>query len=379
MAKLIGHYYNTKSGSLEVFEVDKLKETEKQFKKTSETIGDSPGGSFDYWTVIPKSDLGQLRRPSAESFIMFALKKDVPGFMVLVTDWLEQAAEKKKESYDSALKLLNAARDIGQLQMSKEVQAVDSMISNADDTILDRISGGSQPLVTVTFSEHEKLRGITKMPLYLADEMFANLDAMPREQRSPDGAPYHKTDFTIEFVWYGETKRYKGQYNVGEGGGSLIGHIHDCADYYLADPGYQQYLAGKGTGEQEVTNARNQFISARIVPYFKQHCELSRMEADALSDITEIQADGQPSGGGTARIAYLESLMDYAKQARVVLNEKGLEKLRDVPAPLASAAEAVPTSGEKPSVLEQIRAARQAPREPSTPEAKKLKKDGPEL
>jgi hypothetical protein len=117
MAKLIGHYYNIsgkKAGGFTAFEVDRLQETEKQYKKTTETIDGSPAGSYDYWVVLYKSDLGRMRIPSTGCFLMFALREDMPLFKAMVVERLEQSAEKAKLRYESALAAAEAARRSGE-------------------------------------------------------------------------------------------------------------------------------------------------------------------------------------------------------------------------------------------------------------------------
>jgi hypothetical protein len=337
MAKLAGHYFNRKAGGFRAFEVDNLKETENQYKKTAETIGDSPEGSYDYWKIILKSELGQLRAPGSDVFIMFAPEPDMIRFKALVTERLERAAEGKKQRYDAALSVLEFARGLAGEEPGHPSGPAEA-------------GGVEQPLVTVTFSEHERLRGIQNMPLYLAEAIFEKLDAMPREIRSADGSHYHKTDFRIDYIWRGKKESYTGHYDVGDGGGSLTGHILDYADYNLA-------VAGQGISP-DTTIANLQFISARIVPFFRKHCELSRLEADAQAKLEQIRQSPDPAA---PRAVYLESVTAYVGQARAAIGVKGLEGLPEPPPPFT--ADPGVKDG-KPSVLGKIRAARKATQAP---------------
>jgi hypothetical protein len=108
MAKLIGHYYSKKKGEYIVFEVDGLKETPKQFSKTPETAeGKRP--AVDYWAIMPKTQLGELRREYA-GYTLYNLQEDLLRFKELVIADLEQKSVAKKIEYDNALADLRRAQ-----------------------------------------------------------------------------------------------------------------------------------------------------------------------------------------------------------------------------------------------------------------------------
>jgi hypothetical protein len=114
MAKLIGHYFNPKEQrGYSAFEVDNLKETGKQYKKTAETVDGAPPYTYDYWNVMLKSELDKLRAPGGDSYLMYSLQQDMPLFKTLVVERLEQAAENAKQRYDSVITLLEEARGGG--------------------------------------------------------------------------------------------------------------------------------------------------------------------------------------------------------------------------------------------------------------------------
>lgn len=242
-----------------------------------------------------------------------------------------------------------------------------------------------QPLVTVTFSEHDKLRGITKMPLYLADALFAELDEEYMEmihQPGFDGAPYLKTDYRIDFFMDGKPDSYTGRYDVGDDDGSLLDRISNYNEYNRRDDDYQNYLAAQGESVQETVNAQLDIIINKLVPFFDKHCDLSEMEASALSELMGIHdaTAGQPSDAYKPRIAYLESVMEYVNQSRTALNTTGLDSLPELPRFAVEGAKDNPGHGGKLSVLEQIKSARQAPKTPTTPKAERNKeKQEPEL
>jgi len=250
-----------------------------------------------------------------------------------------------------------------------------------------RVLSESQPLVTVTFSEHDQLRGIEKMPLYLADKLFEELDEKLIETRSQpgyDGANFLKTDYRIDYIMDGKPDSFSGQYAVGDDDGSLLYRIYHYNEWNRREnEDYQQHLAGQGVGVQAAENARLDHIINKLVPFFETHCELSEKEAAALSELMCIQDDkahGKPVDD--ARAGYLETVVEYTWASRAALNTTGIGSLPEEPKPYAETAKdrAAPVPCVQASVLEQIRAAREVPRQPSRPKPGREKKShGPEL
>jgi len=111
MAKLIGHIFNPAAGHIfTAFEVDGLKETGRQYKKIKgETTDGTPPYSYEYWNIMPKAELGELRQPGYTSFTMYATAEDMPRFKELVIARLEKRVETEKKKYQTAVHLLNAA------------------------------------------------------------------------------------------------------------------------------------------------------------------------------------------------------------------------------------------------------------------------------
>jgi hypothetical protein len=179
------------------------------------------------------------------------------------------------------------------------------------------------------------------MPLYLANAAFFEAD--DKHQRDfanlASAKQVHlKTDFRIDFIKDGNPENLTGTYNIGDGDGTLTDHILDHAEYYRLDESHQEQLAGQGDGFQAVENARLDFIAGVLVPVFDKHCEISKMEEHAVSELMGIyeKAKGQPSEGDAPQIAYLESVVDYAGQCRDALNSTGLRHLPEAPAPYNS-------------------------------------------
>ncbi|MCL1884650.1 MAG: hypothetical protein FWF81_12975 [Defluviitaleaceae bacterium] len=257
-----------------------------------------------------------------------------------------------------------------------------------------RVTTETQPLVTVTFSECDQLRGIIKMPLYLANTVFFEADEQQQRDFANLGSVKQlrlKTDFLIDFIKDGNSEQLTGCYHIGDGDGTLTEHILDHAEYSRLDEAHQEQLANQGVGIQAVENARLNYIAGVLIPIFDKHCEISAEEEWAVSELMGIYktTDGHPADSDTPRIAYLESVVDYAGRCREALNATGLNNLPEAPTEvLAEAASSerqgnspavvkTSKSSEKPSVLDEIRESRSAPKASaeSKPERDKIKKN----
>jgi hypothetical protein len=261
---------------------------------------------------------------------------------------------------------------------SDEEPSVMEDTGTARPAIPVKVMTESQPLVTVMFSEHDGLRGIEKMPLYLANTVFFDADEKQQADYLASGrpsAPYLNTDFRVDYTLNGKPESYTGRYDVGDGDQTILDHILGHAEYYRHDEGHQRYLADKGGNEQAAVNARHDFVIEKLVPFLEKHCEISHFEAAAISECMGIyeEAKGQPSSADAPRIAYLESVVEHAWRCRSALNETGLVGLPEAPPPFGAAAKNTTTidTGEKPSVMDAIKAARQSPADPVEVGAKK--------
>lgn len=110
-AKLIGHCFNLQAG-YKRFEVDCLKETDKQYAKVNgKTVDETPGGLYEYWRVLRKDELGNLRQPGFGVFTMYTVQEDMPRFKELVIAALSERVRLKSQEYESALALLKKAEE----------------------------------------------------------------------------------------------------------------------------------------------------------------------------------------------------------------------------------------------------------------------------
>jgi len=334
---------------------------------TWQLTNDTDSGTIDYYW-------GRYRNTEVNAQI---------DYVVRATEYQSQYGLKEKPLPLAAFEQSKAK--------TAEIQAESKVDPNP---IHVQVTTETQPLVTVTFSECDQLRGITKMPLHLANTAFFDADEQQQKvfvAAGHEGHPSLKTDFRIDFIKDGNPESYTGRYDVGDGDGTLTEHMLDHAEYYRLDEGHQEYLASKGDGFQAVENARLDFIAGVLVPVFDKHCEISKLEEHAVSELMGIyeKANGQPVNTEALRIAYLESVVDYVGQCRDALNSTGLRHLPEAPAPYKStlnvelpeekpdvAAQTKPgssVSADKPSVLDEIREARSAPKAPAKPKPENVK------
>ena len=259
------------------------------------------------------------------------------------------------------------ALDLTDGQTFEEMQELgpEMLTVDADNGIDVRVMSENQPLVTVTHSEDATLCAIVSMPLYLANTLFFEAD----EQQSAayvksgyKGAPSIKTDFRIDFTMNGVPDSYTGTYDIGAGDGTLVEQLQDSADYYRNDDDYQDYLAL--SGEKESANARYDKVLNELVPYFEKHCELSRTEAYAVSELMSLHdaSVGNPSESEIARIAYLEGVVAGVWFERYEPNGT----MHYVTAERSNATTMVEADAacNPMSVLGRIKAARETPQEP---------------
>jgi len=112
MAKLIGHLFTSDAKRFVTFEVDGLKETTKQYTKTQESENTTPRYAYNYWHIMPKSQLGQLKEEdgfiSVKSFTMYDTTENMFLFKKMVFDVLSEKVVKAKIKYECIVDMLGA-------------------------------------------------------------------------------------------------------------------------------------------------------------------------------------------------------------------------------------------------------------------------------
>lgn len=191
-----------------------------------------------------------------------------------------------------------------------------------------------QPVVTILWSESDKLKEGEKLPLARADTLFQTLDAERRAEREKPGHTggwYDKTAFRIDFTMNGEPDHYEGRQDFGDGDGSLIDHIQAYHEYYAKDEHWENYvLHNEGAEAWEQDKTQREMILNEFVPYLRLHCNLSEQERTAA----EVLENGENLTPEQA--AYFNAVLTHVDACREKLNA-GEYHLPDPPQRIAAA------------------------------------------
>ena len=181
-----------------------------------------------------------------------------------------------------------------------------------------------QPIVTIIWSESDKLRDGQQMTLAEADTLFHQLDAA-------HGPGYDKTKFRIDFTFQGELDSYEGRQDFGDGDGGLIDHIKAFHEYYAKDEHWKNHvLHNDGPEALEQDAAYREMMLTEFVPYLRLHCNLSEMERAATDALAAVSKIDEPDGIDRTNAAYYAALQAYVTECRGQLNS-GTYELSEAP------------------------------------------------
>lgn len=171
-----------------------------------------------------------------------------------------------------------------------------------------------QPIVTIIWSESDKLRDGQQMTLAEADTLFKQLDAA-------HGPGYDKTKFRIDFTFEGELDSYEGRQDFGDGDGGLIDHIKAYQEYYAHDESWKNHvLHNDGPEAMEQDTAHREMILNEFIPYLQLHCNLTQLEQAGAEQLETLRALPEPDALDQSRIAYYETMQTYVDDCRRELN-----------------------------------------------------------
>ena len=177
-----------------------------------------------------------------------------------------------------------------------------------------------QPVVTVLWSESDKLQEDEKLSLARADTLFANLDAAHK-----DIPGYDKTKFRIDFTMNGEPDYYEGRQDFGDGDGGLIAHIEKYHAYYQNNDDWDSFLLhSQGKEALDADKAQRDMLLNEFIPYLKLHCNLSAQEKEASG----VLEGGEALTPGQTE--YFEAVLAHVDVCREKLND-GEYQLPDPP------------------------------------------------
>ena len=175
-----------------------------------------------------------------------------------------------------------------------------------------------QPVVTILWSESDKLQEGEQLPLARADALFKVLDDEKRSEREKPGYTggwYDKTKFRIDCTFHGERDSYEGRQDFGDGDGALIDHIQAYHEYYAKDENWKNFvLHNEGAEAWEKDKAEREMLLTEFVPYMRLHCNLSEQERTA-ADMLENGEALTPE-----QTAYFHAVLAHVDACREKLN-----------------------------------------------------------
>ena len=175
-----------------------------------------------------------------------------------------------------------------------------------------------QPVVTILWSESDKLQEGEQLSLARADALFKALDDEKRSEREKlgyTGGWYDKTKFRIDCTFHGERDSYEGRQDFGDGDGALIDHIQAYHEYYAKDENWKNFvLHNEGAEAWEKDKAEREMLLTEFVPYMRLHCNLSEQERTA-ADMLEHGENLTPE-----QTAYFHAVLAHVDACREKLN-----------------------------------------------------------
>ena len=233
--------------------------------------------------------------------------QDLPKTIALVNELCEKGFEQQHGHLDYLVKQRIDAEITAAVQ---ERQQTEPLPPSLDPAV--------QPVVTIIWSESDKLREGEQMPLARADALFKSLDETrrtEREQPGYGGSWYDKTKFRIDFTFHGEADNYEGRQDFGDGDGSLIDHIQAHHEYYSRDESYKNsVIRNEGAEAWAQEQAEREMILSEFVPYMRLHCNLYEQERTA-ADMLESGAELTPE-----QTAYFNAVLSHVDACREKLN-----------------------------------------------------------
>ena len=233
--------------------------------------------------------------------------QDLPKTIALVNELCEKGFEQQHGHLDYLVKQRIDAEITAAVQ---ERQKTEPLPPSLDPAV--------QPVVTIIWSESDKLREGEQMPLARADALFKSLDETrrtEREQPGYDGSWYDKTKFRIDFTFHGEADNYEGRQDFGDGDGSLIDHIQAHHEYYSRDENYKNsVIRNEGAEAWAQEQAEREMLLSEFVPYMRLHCNLYEQKRTA-ADMLESGAELTPE-----QTAYFNAVLSHVDACREKLN-----------------------------------------------------------
>ena len=190
---------------------------------------------------------------------------------------------KDKEMQEQSVKEDHTKEKENVLNFSTEEKKEDALQFQIDYSEHDRLS--------VYDKENERFH-TKKISFAVADRVFTVLDEQERKQQEEEEAPsYYKTAFSVYAVIDGEEYSFRGRYDIGSEGKSLLEHIREYYAYCLSpDCLYRKHWAEDGMLEETIAQlTRDKKV---FIPYLEEHLGLSPEEEKQAEEFLEKKEPG---------------------------------------------------------------------------------------
>lgn len=160
-----------------------------------------------------------------------------------------------------------------------------------EDTLQFQIDYSEHDRLSVYDKENERFH-TKKISFAVADRVFTVLDEQERKQQEEEEAPsYYKTAFSVYAVIDGEEYSFRGRYDIGSEGKSLLEHIQEYYAYCLSpDCLYRKHWAEDGMLEETIAQlTRDKKV---FIPYLEEHLGLSPEEEKQAEEFLEKKEPG---------------------------------------------------------------------------------------
>lgn len=264
------------------------------------SFGYIAGWSSDKQTKELKASLGTIRNTAA-------------GLIASIDEKYQEIVKaKEQEKAAPAPEAPEKENPLATAEMSSEQNY--NMIDGQVNNLPPELNPAIQPVVTILWSESDKLRDGQQMPLTEANRLFGELDAA-------HGPGYDKTSFSIAYTLHGELSSYEGRQDFGDGDGGLTQHIRAYHEHYAHDESWKNHVLhtdGPEAWEKDV--AERETILTEFVPYMQLHCNLADMEKKADEMLAVLADVPEPDGLDLTNSAYYTALKAYVAECRHELN-----------------------------------------------------------
>ena len=199
--------------------------------------------------------------------------------------------------------------------VKEEAEEIRDLLEHADIQWPDTLP----PIIYIRFSEDLGLKSGDVLSLEDAESLFGRLDW---KQKQSGEVRYNKTDFIIYYKMNGSLFCYEGRQDLGDGEGSLLGHIEAFADYYLNTEGGKQAIENM---EDSLAFRKNcEYIRDKLLTFFYSHNLLSNIE-HVLNDEKKMQRDVPVvTERQEVRREYHRDFIQYIQECRRALAQGGM-------------------------------------------------------